>query len=688
MDPWQKLPLEEMRSAAEFELYAPHHHRPVYSWFRTFGNRGGTLLRFLLLATLSDEDTTASDILEYRDGEWHGDYVEASPLTGSDSLVMDPTMGAGPTVIEGARLGVDTVGYDYNPVLWWVVRQTVHGPADFDETFNSFLEAAADEVGPYFNAPAEETVLAYLLALTVDCPGCGDTLELHTQFELSNNDQGESVYLCPNIDCDDRILRTSADRSELVTCECCQKSFVPEDGNCQSGTFECNCGVQTDLREYFDSRDRIPSYQRYAVFYEDGDGNRRYRELNDTDTTALAEAQSEYRESLGTLPLPISKIQEGKTTDRLLDYGYEQYQQLFTERQRIALGRLLELADEQEPREVAEMIVTLVVATLHYNNIHARWDTRRDSVQTIFRTFNHSIPVETVEANPLVDEWKGSLRSAYDRYVAAKTYLESPSETLRTPAGDRDEIPLPEEALRTERIKQLAVSSVDQLDIETKSVDCAVIDPPYYDAVQHGELHDFHYVWLREVLSDRYSEFSSTHVPKLREIAINEHRRKDQAYYRQALRNGLDEIYRTLRADGDLVCLFHIGQESAWRDIATILVQTGFQIRGAIPLMDVENPGGETKIDYDVAIFARKTSSAETISFQTLRQNLLYSIQEMAAEEREYHPDISQLELRTILRARSLAEYSAHHPNVTNDDGAADVDAAIDVVNEVIRKTL
>jgi adenine-specific DNA methylase len=229
------------------------------------------------------------------------------------------------------------------------------------------------------------------------------------------------------------------------------------------------------------------------VFYEDGDGNRRYRELNDTDTTALAEAQSEYRESLGTLPLPISKIQEGKTTGRLLDYGYEQYQQLFTERQRIALGQLLELADEQEPREVAETIVTLVVATLHYNNIHARWDTRGDSVQTIFRTFRHSIPVETVEANPLVDEWKGSLRSAYDRYVAAKTYLESPSETLRTPAGDRAEIQLPEEALRTERIKQLAVSSVDQLDIETKSVDCAVIDPPYYDAVQQGELHDFHY---------------------------------------------------------------------------------------------------------------------------------------------------------------------------------------------------
>jgi len=686
MDPWQKLPLEEMRSATEFELYT--HHRPAYSWFRTFGNRGGTLLRFLLLATLSDEDTTATDLLEYRDGEWHGDYVEASPLTESDSLVMDPTMGAGPTVIEGARLGVDTVGYDYNPVLWWVVRQTVHGPADFDETFNSFLEEAADEVGPYFDAPAEETVLAYLMALTVDCPDCGDTLELHTQFELSNNDQGESVYLCPNIDCDDRILWTSADRSEQVTCECCELSFVPEDGNCQRGTFECNCGVQTDLREYFDSRDRTPSYQRYAVFYEDGDGNRRYRELNDTDTTALAEAQSEYRESLGTLPLPVSKIQEGKTTGRLLDYGYEQYQQLFTERQRIALGRLLELADEQEPREVAETIVTLVVATLHYNNIHARWDTRMDSVQTIFRTFRHSIPVETVEANPLADEWKGSLRSAYDRYVAAKTYLESPSETLRTPAGDRDEIQLPEEALRTERIKQLAVSSVDQLDIETKSVDCAVIDPPYYEAVQHGELHDFHYVWLREVLSDRYSEFSSTHVPKLREIAINEHRGKDQAYYRQALRNGLDEIYRTLRADGDLVCMFHIGQESAWRDIATILVQTGFQIRGAIPLMDVENPGGETKNDYDVAIFARKTSSAETISFQTLRQNLLYSIQEMAAEEREFHPDISQLELRTILRARALAEYSAHHPNVTNDDGAADVDAAIDVVNEVIRKTL
>lgn len=689
MEPWQKLPLREMREAMEVEQMAAHHHRPPYTWFRTFARRSGSLMRFLLLTTLSDPETTTDEILEYRDDHgWKGDYVEPTPLENRDALIVDPMMGSGPTILEGARLGLDVIGLDYNPVLWWVLRQTVAGPTDFDEEFAAFLADANDEIEQYFECPEEETVLAYLMALTIDCPECGASIELHQRFELSRGRGEQSVYLCPNTECDERVLRSEADRSERLTCEHCQTSFTPDDGNYKRGEFQCECGHRERLSDYFERQDRTPSFRRYAVYYEDADNGRGYRHMGDIDRRAISRSQREYRETIDDLSIPTSKIQEGETTNQLLHYNYEQYQQLFTERQRLVLGQLFELADRGSSNTISEALVTIVASTLHFNNIHVAWDPHRDDVRSIFQLSNHTIPVETVEANPLADPWRGSLTTAHSRFSAAKSYLESPHEALRTPSGDLDRISMPEESLNTERIKRLSVSSADRLDIETESIDCVVIDPPYYDNVQYGELLDFYYVWLREVLSDDYPEFSSTHIPKLREVSVNRQRGKDTTYYHRALRNSFEEIHRMLSSDGELVCLFHIGQEAAWRDLVKILIRTGFQIRGAIPLQELNHEPERSRDVHDAVVFARKTSGSKSISFETIRQNLLYEIQDMAKEERDYHPEISEHELRIILRARGLSEFSEHYPNVYNEHGDADVDTAIDMVEEVLQKSL
>jgi adenine-specific DNA methylase len=232
------------------------------------------------------------------------------------------------------------------------------------------------------------------------------------------------------------------------------------------------------------------------------------------------------------------------------------------------------------------------------------------------------------------------------------------------------------------------VSSADRLDIETESIDCVVIDPPYYDNVQYGELLDFYYVWLRNVLNDDYPEFASTHVPKLREVSVNRERGKDETYYLQALRNSFEEVHRILSFGGDLVCLFHIAEDEAWRNLIRILVRTGFQIRGAIQLQELDHETEDSRQAYDIVVFAQKSPRDEDISFEMIRQNLLYEIQDMAEEEREYYPNISEHELRTILRARGLSEYSAHYPNVYNKNGDADVDTGIDMVDEVLQKSL
>lgn len=689
MEPWQKIPHSQFHSMIEAEQFAPYQRRPAYGWFRSFSRRGGSLLRFLLIATLSDRDTVQDDILSFEEESgYSGKYVEESPLAGSDTLILDPMMGSGPTLLEGARLGVDVIGFDYNPVLWWVLRQTIRDSTVPLDAYSEFLDEAKTELDPYIGGADDETVLAYLLSLTINCPHCQQEMELHTDYVLSEGRHGTPVYLCPNTDCAERVFKSDKEADSQVACDECTTTFVPEEGNFERATVTCTCGYRGRLAEYFDEREQRPTFSRYAVYRRVSDGEKSYRSLTEGDESAIERAERQYRKNMSTLPVPTSKIEEGKTTRQLLRYNLTHYRELFTERQRFLMARLFEIAEKQSPEPVAEQLVTIVASTLHYNNALTTWNSYRDDVDSVFRINQQSIQAETVEANPLAGSWKSSIEAAYGRFEEARSYLDAPYEMFKTPAGEVERIALSGESLHPERIKRLSVSSADRLDLGAESVDCIVVDPPYYDNVQYGELLDFYYVWLREVLHEEYPEFSSTHTPKLRELSVNQQRGKDVEYYHRALRNAFEEMHRVLSTGGDLLCLFSIKSDEAWREISQILIKVGFEIRGAFPLTDHSGDDPEGRGNNEVVIFARKHTDGDVITFETTRQNFLYSIHDMIEEERQYTPELSMGDLMVILRARGLAEFSSHYPNVLEDGESVAPGRGVDMVREIIDKTL
>ncbi len=52
--------------------------------------------------------------------------------------------------------------------------------------------------------------------------------------------------------------------------------------------------------------------------------------------------------------------------------------------------------------------------------------------------------------------------------------------------------------------------SADTLDLVDSSVDCVVMDPPYYDNVMYAELSDFFYVWLKRTAGFFFPRSSQT----------------------------------------------------------------------------------------------------------------------------------------------------------------------------------
>jgi adenine-specific DNA methylase len=92
------------------EKQIQQNYRPVIAVHKWFARRPGTLFRALLLSEFVDAPLGAA-------------FFRSHNLGGI--RVADPFMGGGTPLLEANRLGCDVIGYDINPMAYWIVRQEV-----------------------------------------------------------------------------------------------------------------------------------------------------------------------------------------------------------------------------------------------------------------------------------------------------------------------------------------------------------------------------------------------------------------------------------------------------------------------------------------------------------------------------------------------------------------------------------
>ncbi|MCK4283769.1 MAG: DUF1156 domain-containing protein, partial [Candidatus Brocadiae bacterium] len=85
-------------------------YRPVISIHKWFARRPGTLFRALLLS-------------EFVDKPLQDAFYESNDLRGV--RIADPFMGGGTPLLEANRLGCDVIGYDINPMAYWIVKEAI-----------------------------------------------------------------------------------------------------------------------------------------------------------------------------------------------------------------------------------------------------------------------------------------------------------------------------------------------------------------------------------------------------------------------------------------------------------------------------------------------------------------------------------------------------------------------------------
>ena len=115
-------------------------------------------------------------------------------------------MGGGTQLIEANSVGCDIIGYDINPMAYWIVHQEIdHLDTDLYIKAASTLRAdLEDKVGKFYRTRClvcgspEAHVKYFIWVKTLTCAQCGKVFDLFPGYVLAENRRHPAyVFICP-----------------------------------------------------------------------------------------------------------------------------------------------------------------------------------------------------------------------------------------------------------------------------------------------------------------------------------------------------------------------------------------------------------------------------------------------------------------------------------------------------------
>lgn len=138
--------------------------------------------------------------------------------------------------------------------------------------------------------------------------------------------------------------------------------------------------------------------------------------------------------------------------------------------------------------------------------------------------------------------------------------------------------------------------SATQAPFDDGYFDAVITDPPYYDNVPYSDLSDYFYVWLKRSIGHLHPEhFAAALTPKKQEAIMDagrHHRDKDAAknFYETMMAQAFGEARRVLKARQPLIVVYAHKTTLGWATLVDALRIAGFTVTEAWPL-DTERPG-------------------------------------------------------------------------------------------------
>lgn len=524
---------------------------------------------------------------------------DAHSFWGNAVCVLDSMAGGGSIPLEAARLGFQSRANELNSVACSVLEATVDYPFRFGVQLGErsrvwakqWLEAFVNRMKEFYRAKGIVPAYSYIFARTVPCPDTGHPTPLVPDWSLSRPKGGPHIVAEPVITDSEkgkwtiRVRKVGKEAGDLP------KPPMPTYGGGKGISLFTNTVIPADYIKAMAQSGRMGSAL-YAVAVKAVKLG--FRPPEEADLRALEAAERELarirpqwkRDGI----IPTEEIPDGDKTKEPLRAGMRAFADMFSPRQLLALGTLVEELKrlrqeiiEEEGEEVGEAVVHLLAMVVdkfaNYTSMLASWNAPREVMRSVFDRHDYAFKCTYAEMAACV---AGSgLKWAIDNVLDAYEKLAK----------------LPK-AKGAKPVTITQGSAANLVDVDDKSITAVVVDPPYADNVQYSELADFFYVWLKRTQGHRRPEwFSSYLCDHDQEAVVNasrfnsggatktgDARKQAHEFYQKLMTDSFKEANRVLRDDGVLTVMFTHKKQEAWAALFESLIDAGFTITATWPV--------------------------------------------------------------------------------------------------------
>ncbi|WP_337288691.1 DNA methyltransferase [Candidatus Methylomirabilis sp.] len=569
----------------------------------------------------------------------------------------------------------------------------------------------------------------------VECPHCRNTIRVQVPSAKKPTKPIQlTVLLCPACEAVWQWRGPLPDGE--ITCPSCRHSYDPRKGNVpEKGRFQCACGqrdaIIASIRSLPQDR-RLPirpyAIQAYLPPLRPDDvttqetaqislpvaapsaqpfptergaspsgllipsNGKFFKRFTVSDMRRLQGAETLWERHKTNLPYPKSAIPRGAETNRLLEHHYNDWSDMFSPRQLLALSTLLQGIMAEEDQTLKEMLLSSFFSALEGSNLFARFKTNQDRSETskgVFARHDFQPKLTPVEDNVWGAEIGKGFRAWFEIVIDGKQFAQVPSDNYYHATANGQKL-----ERRADGSRAVSKVSSETLDGEAKTIlrchslldatpptqfNYVVTDPPYVGNVNYAELADFFYVWLRLALKEHHLQFAPEYTPKAEEIIENPTRGKTREHFFEGLLSSFRNVCSQLSLDGLLVFTFHHTDQQGhvWEGLLQSICQAGLEIVSVYPihadsetslhLMDKEN------VSYDLIHVCRKRrEDPRPRSWAGIRQEVRRKAREelQAIEKGRYgNQPLPEPDVRLICIGKCLELYSAHYNKVLDHEG-------------------
>jgi putative DNA methylase len=707
------------------------------------------------------ENSTNEDVLEAARAEirrsWRDTCEDNKDQPAADELFdpavlpsfHDPFAGGGALPLEAQRLGLVSFASDLNPVAVLINKAMIEIPytfagqapvnpgvegrkplaaqasrgaaglADDVRYYGDWLrqeaEARIGQFYPTVEITAEMTAdrpdleplvgrtltsIAWLWTRTVKSPNpafSGVDVPLASSFLLASK-PGKEVYVEPVVEGGDYRFTIKVGKPDDLT------AVKNGTKTARGANFRCLMSGAPMTGDYIKGEGKVGRMgARLMAIVAEGDRGRIYLPPTRSQEIAATEMHAAWR--------PEFTISGSTQYLGVKPYGIERFDQLFTERQLVALSTFSALVEEARKRIEADAIgagLSTDSAPLDGGGKGAAAYADAVCVYLAFALdksavyWNSLCPWLNQPKNEIVGNSFGrqAIPMVWD-YAEANPFSASGGNIQRQVDYVAKAIVLGASAARVGVARQLD-ARVQKLS-ESKIVST---DPPYFDNVPYADLSDFFYVWLRRSLRFVFPElFATLVVPKSEELVAFAYRHHSKSSAEKFFLDGMT-LAMCRVAEGAHpafpVSIYYAFKQSesdhddtttstGWETFLDAVRQSGLSITGTWPIR-TERPGrlretGSNALASSVVLICRRSDPGAPLA--TRREFVAALKSELpSALAQLQHGNIAPVDLAQSAIGPGMAIYTRYARVVDADGSNLSVRAALAIINQALDEVL